>query len=171
MSIAHELKFSEQINELLNKKEKKYNRPSWNKYFMDMCELASKRSTCIRRKVGCVIVKDNQVLATGYNGAPSHTEHCLNIGCIREKLHIPSGTMHEKCRGAHSETNAISQAAKQGTSIEGSTLYCTTYPCSMCAKSIINAGIIKIYYKEGYPDELSKTLLEEAGIEVIHFNE
>lgn len=168
MSIDHEIKFAEQINKKLNKNNTQ-NRPSWDTYFMDMCELASKRSTCIRRKVGCVIVKDNQILATGYNGSPSNTNHCTDIGCIREQLHIPSGTMHEKCRGAHSETNAISQAAKQGTSIKGSTLYCTTYPCSMCSKSIINSGIIKIYYKEGYPDELSKTLLNEAGIEVIHY--
>lgn len=127
-------------------------RPSWEAYFMDITKLVARRSTCLRRIVGAVIVKDKRLLATGYNGAPSGVTHCFETGCLREKLNIPSGEKHELCRGVHAEQNAIIQAAYHGISLKGSTLYCTTQPCSICAKMIINAGIIKVLYQEGYDD-------------------
>jgi dCMP deaminase len=114
--------------------------------------------------VGAVIVKDNRILSTGYNGAPVNYEHCVDRGCIREKLKIPSGTQHESCYAIHAEQNAILQAASYGTSIQGSDLYCTHSPCIICAKMIINVGIANVYYKHGYPDELAKEMLEESGI-------
>lgn len=142
-------------------------RPSWERYFMDITELVARRSTCIRRAVGAVIVKDRQILATGYNGAPSGLQHCLEIGCMREKLNVPSGERHELCRGIHAEQNAIIQAAYHGVSIKGASLYCTNLPCSICAKMIINAGIVRIYYKDGYADAMSEQMLREAEIEVL----
>jgi len=135
---------------------------------MRIAMLAATRSTCLRRQVGAVIVKDRRVLATGYNGAPRGMSHCLDVGCLRDELNIPSGERHELCRAIHAEQNAIIQAATSGTSIAGGTLYCTTYPCVLCAKMLINAGITDIYISEGYPDELSRQMLEEAGLEV-HF--
>ncbi len=142
-------------------------RPSWDDYFMDIVEVVKTRSTCIRRQVGAVIVKDNRILATGYNGAPSGCRHCEDIGCLRQQLGIPSGQRHELCRAIHAEQNAIVQAAAAGISIQGATLYCTTQPCVLCAKMMINAGIKRILYKGDYPDELSLSLLSEAGVEVI----
>ena len=142
-------------------------RPSWETYFMDISGLVAKRSTCSRRAVGAVIVKDKRILSTGYNGAPSRIQHCLEIGCLREKMNIPSGERHELCRGIHAEQNAIIQAAFHGVSIKDSTLYCTNLPCSICAKMIINAGIKTIYYKEGYADSMSEEMLQEAGINLI----
>ena len=139
-------------------------RPSWNEYFMHIASLVSQRSTCIRRKVGAIIVKDKRMLSTGYNGAPSGLQHCLEVGCVRDQRQIPSGERHELCRGLHAEQNAIIQAALYGVSIEGSCLYSTHLPCSLCAKMLINAGIREINYGEGYPDELSSQLLNEAGI-------
>lgn len=143
------------------------NRPDWNQYFMEIAELVSKRSTCLRRKVGAVIVKDKRILSTGYNGAPSGIKHCYETGCLREKLKVPSGERHELCRGLHAEQNAIIQAAYHGVEIKGSVLYCTNLPCIICTKMLINAGIIKIYYKDGYPDKLSKDMLDEAKIDLI----
>jgi dCMP deaminase len=143
------------------------NRPPWNEYFMDITILVSKRSTCLRRAVGAIIVKDKRLLATGYNGAPSGIRHCGEVGCLREALNIESGQRHELCRGIHAEQNAIIQAAYHGVSIKDASLYCTNLPCIICTKMIINAGIKKIYYQEGYADELSKDMLAEAGIEVI----
>ena len=145
-------------------------RPNWDEYFMEMAEIVKTRSTCLRRKVGAVIVKNKRLLSTGYNGAPSNTAHCLDIGCLREERNVPSGERHELCRGIHAEQNAIIQAAYHGVSIEGAVLYCTLQPCVLCAKMIINAGIKKIYCKGSYPDELSMNLLKEAKIEVIQFD-
>ncbi|ACM21023.1 deoxycytidylate deaminase [Geotalea daltonii FRC-32] len=144
-------------------------RPSWDEYFMGITHLVAKRSTCLRRQVGAIIVKDKNILATGYNGAPSGVSHCLDVGCLREKLGIPSGERHELCRGLHAEQNAIIQAAKHGTGIEGSTLYCTTMPCIICSKMIINAGIKRIVFEMGYPDQLAEEMIRESGIIVDSF--
>jgi dCMP deaminase len=157
----------------LKKKEKKKVRslrPSWEEYFMDITHLVAKRSTCLRRQVGALLVKDKKILATGYNGAPSRVEHCLDIGCLREREGIPSGERHELCRGLHAEQNAIIQAAYHGVGIQGATLYCTNHPCSICSKMIINAGIQRIVYEEGYADDLAKTMLKDSGIEMERFN-
>jgi len=143
-------------------------RPPWDEYFLSIAELVSRRSTCLRRQVGALIVLDKRILATGYNGAPQGLAHCTDIGCLREKLKIPPGERHELCRGLHAEQNAIIQAAAYGVSIKGATLYTTTFPCSMCAKMAINAGIKRIVYRTGYPDELSAQLLSEADIELVH---
>ncbi|MCK9276331.1 MAG: cytidine/deoxycytidylate deaminase family protein [Syntrophales bacterium] len=140
-------------------------RPSWDRYFMDIVDLVSLRSTCIRRKVGAILVRDKRILATGYNGAPSGLAHCLETGCLRDKLKIPSGERHELCRGLHAEQNAIIQAALHGVSIKGATIYCTNHPCIICSKMIINSGLTKIFYREGYQDQLAEDLLKEAGIE------
>ncbi len=144
------------------------NRPSWEDYFMDITCLVAKRSTCTRRAVGAVIVKDRRLLATGYNGAPSHVRHCAEVGCLREKMKVPSGERHELCRGIHAEQNAIIQAAYHGVSIKGATLFCTNQPCSICAKMIINAGISRIVYQDGYADPLAIEMLDEADVELIH---
>jgi len=140
------------------------NRPSWNEYFMEIALLVRKRSTCLRRQIGCVIVNDKKVMATGYNGPPSGLRHCIDIGCLRVKMGIPSGERHELCRALHAEQNAIIQAAIFGVNIRGSVVFCTHFPCSLCAKMLINVKASKIYYIEGYPDELSKSLLSEANI-------
>ena len=133
---------------------------------MEMAELARTRTTCLRRGVGAVIVKDNRVLATGYNGTPKGIAHCEEVGCLRQQMNVPSGKMHELCRGLHAEQNAIIQAACMGVPIEGATLYCTTQPCVICSKMIINAGIKRIVIKESYPDELAQQMIKEAGIQV-----
>jgi len=142
-------------------------RPSWHEYFMAIAELVASRSTCLRRKVGAVLVKDHRILATGYNGAPSGIRHCLEVGCLREKLNVPSGQRHELCRGLHAEQNVLIQAAYHGICVANSILYCTNLPCIICTKMLINAGIKAIYFKEGYADELSKDMLEEAGVKLI----
>jgi len=142
-------------------------RPSWHNYFMEITTLVSTRSTCLRRQVGAIIVRDKRVLTTGYNGAPKTTPHCLDIGCLRESMNIPSGQRHELCRGIHAEQNAIIQAATSGTSIEGADLYATHHPCSLCVKMIINAGIKRVFFAEGYPDDLAKDLALEAHLELI----
>ncbi|MCX7921033.1 MAG: cytidine/deoxycytidylate deaminase family protein [Clostridia bacterium] len=144
-------------------------RPSWDEYFMGIVDLIKNRSTCIRRQVGALIVKDKRILATGYNGAPMGCRHCDEIGCLREELKIPSGQRHELCRAIHAEQNAIVQAAYSGTSVEGGTLYVTHQPCVLCAKMAINAGIKKIVFRGEYPDSLATELLDEAGIEVVRF--
>jgi dCMP deaminase len=148
------------------KEGKSNNRPDWDTYFLDIVELVSKRSTCLRRAVGAGLVRDRRILATGYNGAPSKLKHCLDIGCLREELNVPSGERHELCRGLHAEQNAIIQAALHGVSAQGSTLYCTNHPCVICAKMIINAGVICIVIREGYHDKLAAQMLKEAGINV-----
>lgn len=142
-------------------------RPSWDEYFMSITALAAERSTCLRRRVGAVAVKDKRILATGYNGAPSGLKHCLELGCLREAQNIPSGQRHELCRAIHAEQNVIVQAARYGISIAGATVYTTTYPCVICTKLLINSGVVRICYQSDYADELSSALLEEAGIEVI----
>jgi len=140
------------------------NRPSWDSYFMNITELVAGRATCVRRKVGAILVKDKRIISTGYNGAPSKVRHCLEVGCLREEQGIPSGERHELCRGLHAEQNAIIQAALHGVSIEGAALYCTNMPCSICSKMLINARITSILFKEGYSDPLSSSMLTEAGI-------
>jgi len=146
-------------------------RPSWDNYFMDITRLVAKRSTCLRRAVGAIVVKDKRILSTGYNGAPVHVTHCRETGCLREQLNVPSGEKHELCRGIHAEQNAIIQAAYHGVSIKGATLYCTNLPCSICAKMLINAGIKTIYYIEGYADSISEDMLTEAGVQLIRLDQ
>ena len=144
-------------------------RPDWDEYFMAIAELVSTRSTCLRRRVGAVLVLERRILATGYNGAPSGLAHCTLETCLREKRQIPSGSQQELCRGLHAEQNVIIQAALHGVSTKGSILYCTHKPCSLCAKMIINAGISRIVYQNPYPDPLGDELVSEAGLEVCIF--
>ncbi|MDP1992914.1 MAG: cytidine/deoxycytidylate deaminase family protein [Syntrophales bacterium] len=141
-------------------------RPEWDDYFLDIVELVGKRATCLRRRVGAALVRDRRILSTGYNGAPSGLRHCLEIGCLREQNRIPSGERHELCRGLHAEQNAIIQAALHGVSVNKATLYCTNHPCIICAKMIINAGIVRIVVGGDYRDRLAEEMLEEAHIEV-----
>lgn len=142
------------------------NRPSWDSYFMAIAELVSTRSTCLRRAVGAVLVKDRRILATGYNGAPSGLRHCLEVGCLREEKNVPSGERHELCRGLHAEQNAIIQAALHGVSTDGATIYCTNHPCTICAKMIVNAGITSVVIKDSYADELAEEILREGEVAV-----
>jgi len=144
-----------------------HEKPTWDEYFMKMAYLVASRSSCMRRKVGAVIVKDKRVIATGYNGAPKGIRHCSETGCLREKLGIPSGERHELCRGLHAEQNALLQAAVFGVSTQGATLYCTTRPCSLCTKMIINAVIEKVFIAENYPDKLSDEFFEDSKIPLI----
>lgn len=146
------------------------NRPSWQKYFMEMAYLAAQRGTCLRRKVGAVLVRDNQILSTGYNGSPKNIRHCKEAGCLRDQLNVPSGEKHELCRGVHAEQNAIIQCAINGSSTKNAVLFCTNQPCSICARLIINAEIKIVYIAETYPDKLAEQMLDEAGVEMIHFN-
>jgi len=148
----------------MSKKRRKDGRPSWDEYFMAIAEEVARRSTCLRRQVGAIVVVDRRILATGYNGAPSHVPHCEEVGCLREQMKVPSGERHELCRGLHAEQNAMIQAAKHGVRIDGATLYTTHHPCSMCAKMAINAGIRRIVCLEDYPDDLGKRLLAESGV-------
>ena len=144
-------------------------RPSWDAHFMEMTKLTATRSSCLRRHVGAVLVKDTRVIATGYNGAPAGVTHCEVTGCLRQKLNVPSGERHELCRGLHAEQNAIIQAALYGVSTEGATLYCTTKPCSICTKMIINAKITKIVYEEYYEDSLADELLKDTDIRILQY--
>jgi len=150
------------------KKNKKltHNRPTWDEYFLEVANLVAKRATCLRRRVGAVIVKDKRILATGYNGAPSGLKHCVDIGCLRQKLNIPSGERHELCRALHAEQNALIQASLYGVSTQGSTLYATNQPCVICAKMLINAGIKDIVIAQGYPDKMAMEFLKSAKIKV-----
>jgi dCMP deaminase len=143
-------------------------RPTWDEYFMGIARLTSERSTCLRRKVGAVIVQDKHIVATGYNGAPRGIAHCAERGgCLREELGVPSGERHELCRALHAEQNAIIQAATFGNSIEGGTIYITHQPCIICAKMIINAGIRKIIVDQAYPDDYAVDILREAGLMIV----
>lgn len=142
------------------------NRLSWDEYFLEIAHVVKKRSTCLRRQVGAVIVKENRILTTGYNGVPPKIEHCDTRGCLRKELNIPSGEKHELCRALHAEQNAIMQAAKNGISIEGSTIYVTHQPCIICTKLIMACGIVKVVYQGDYPDELSLMMLQESTIEL-----
>jgi len=146
-----------------------WHRPSWHEYFLQLARQAATRSTCLRRQVGAVLVRDKRLLSTGYNGSPRGTAHCLDVGCLRDQMGIPSGERQELCRAIHAEQNAIIQAAKHGTNIDGATLYSTTMPCIICAKMIINAGIQRVVYEEGYADQLSMELVAESGLLVEKF--
>lgn len=146
--------------------KQKKQRPSWDEYFMGMVGFVSSRSSCLRRNVGAILVRDRRILATGYNGSPRGIRHCEVTGCVREKLKIPSGERHELCRGLHAEQNVIIQAALYGISTQGSTLYVSCTPCSICAKMIVNAGIREVVVKEKYPDRMAEEFLKEAGITV-----
>jgi dCMP deaminase len=139
-------------------------RPSWNDYFMGIADLVAGRATCIRRKVGAVLVKDRRILCSGYNGAPAGLPHCKETGCLRRQLNVPSGVKHELCRGVHAEQNVIIQAAYHGVAVAGATLYCTHQPCSICAKMLINAGIQEIYFRDGYDDPLAMDMFDRAEV-------
>ena len=145
-------------------------RPSYDEYFMEMAHLVAKRSTCLRRNVGAILVKDKHILSTGYNGAPKGLKHCSEVGCLRKELGIPSGERHEICRGLHAEQNAIIQAAVFGISIKNSVLYCTNTPCVVCAKMLINAGVEEIVYSGEYPDDLAKKMISESKIKIRNFD-
>ncbi len=141
-------------------------RPSWDQYFLEIAQLLTKRSTCLRRQVGALIVKDKRILATGYNGAPTGIEHCATAGCLRERLNVPPGERHELCRGLHAEQNALLQAARYGLLVAGATLYSTHQPCIICTKMLINAGIKEIVVLSGYPDKMSREFLKQAKIKL-----
>jgi len=142
-------------------------RPTWDEYFLQLAAQAATRSTCLRRHIGAVLVRGHRVLATGYNGAPRGVAHCLDVGCLRDELGVPSGERHELCRAIHAEQNAVIQAAVHGVAVEGATLYCTHQPCIMCAKTLINAGVSEIYYAHGYPDRFAVDMCEEAGVRLV----
>lgn len=142
-------------------------RPSWEEYFLQVADLVASRSTCLRRQVGAVLVRDERIIATGYNGAPRSIAHCLEVGCLREKMGIPSGERYELCRGVHAEQNAIINAAYYGVSTLNAVLYCTNQPCLICARMIINAGITKIVHRGDFVDDLALDFMQEAGIEMI----
>ena len=141
-------------------------RPTLDEYFMEIAEVVAKRSTCLRNKVGAVIVRDKRILSTGYNGAPRDMEHCLEIGCIRDQQNIASGTRHELCRAVHAEQNAIIQSALHGVSVEGATLYCTHQPCILCTKMIINSKIKRVVYSNKYPDDEAINFFKKADVEI-----
>lgn len=141
-------------------------RPSWDSYFIEIARVVATRSTCLRRQVGAVLVMNRRILATGYNGTPGGLAHCCETGCLRQQLNVPSGERHELCRGLHAEQNVIIQAAIHGVAIKGAILYCTHYPCSVCAKMLVNAGISSIFLQSDYPDLLAKEIFAEAGVEV-----
>ena len=147
-----------------------HERPSWDEYFMTLADEVASRTTCLRRAVGAIIVKERRILATGYNGVPTGLRHCNVTGCLREKLNVPSGQRHEICRGLHAEQNALLQAARYGIDIEGSSIYITTQPCVVCAKMRSNAGRSEIIYRNPYPDELAMQMLEESGIKMRIFD-
>ncbi|WP_027361213.1 deoxycytidylate deaminase [Halodesulfovibrio aestuarii] len=136
----------------------------WSQYFMDITYKVAERSTCTRRKVGAIAVKDKRILATGYNGAPANIRHCFETGCLRDQLKIPSGHRHEMCRGLHAEQNVIIQAAVHGVSLDGAEIYCTTMPCLICTKMLLNCGIKALFYVEDYYDEVSLEMIEESKI-------
>lgn len=146
------------------RKKRRLTRPDWDEYFLEIAGLVSRRSTCLRRKVGALLVKDKRLLATGYNGAPRGLLHCSETGCLRKDLKVPPGERHELCRGLHSEQNALLQAALHGVSVKDSVLYCTTQPCIICAKMLINAGIKEIIIISGYPDKMSMDFFDQAGV-------
>lgn len=139
-------------------------RPSWEEYFLQLAQVVATRSTCTRRQVGAVLVRDKRILATGYNGVPAGLAHCTDVGCLREQLGIPSGQRQEICRGLHGEQNAILQCAVHGIPTGGSTLYCTHEPCVTCAKMLAGCGIQRVVFLEHYPDPLGREILREAGI-------
>jgi dCMP deaminase len=145
-------------------------RPSWDEYFLSICQFVACRSTCLRRQVGAILVRDKRILTTGYNGAPRGLKHCGELGgCQREQMGVPSGERHELCRALHAEQNAIIQAALHGVQVTGATVYITTQPCVLCAKMLINAGVERIVYQGEYPDQLALEMMREAGVEVVRW--
>jgi dCMP deaminase len=142
-------------------------RPDIDEYFLKIASVVAERSTCRRHHVGAVAVRDKHILATGYNGAPSGSKDCLELGCLRDELNIPSGTRHEICRGIHAEQNVIVQASLHGVSLEGSTIYCTHNPCVLCAKMLVNAKIKRFVSFGSYDDNSFVDLFREAGIEFV----
>jgi dCMP deaminase len=147
------------------------NRPSWDEYFIAIVNEIAKRSTCIRRSVGAVLVKDKRILSTGYNGAVRNSPHCTDVGCLREKYGIESGSRHELCRGLHAEQNALLFAVASGINTEGSTMYCKNQPCILCAKMMVQAGVKRVVYCEDYPDDLAKQIFLENNVELCKFKE
>jgi dCMP deaminase len=146
-------------------------RPPWDQYFLEICAVVARRSTCLRRQVGAILVRDKRILTTGYNGPPRGLRHCGELGgCRRELWGVPSGERHELCRALHAEQNAIIQAALHGVSVTGATLYITNQPCALCAKMLINAGVERVVYQGDYPDELAMEMLQEAGVEVVRWS-
>ncbi len=145
---------------------KSVQRQSWDEYFIGIAQLVAQRSTCLRRKVGAVLVREKRILCTGYNGAPHGLVHCEQAGCLRKRLHIPAGERIEICRGIHAEQNTLVQAASFGIQVSGATLYCTHAPCITCAKMLINAGITEFVIADDYPDDLARRLLREAKVKV-----
>ena len=143
-------------------------RPSWERYFMSIAQQVATRSTCLRRQVGCIMVLERRIVSTGYNGAPSGLPHCEEVGCIRESQRVASGERHELCRGLHAEQNAVIQAAMHGTAVRDSTVFCTHKPCILCTKMLINAGVRRVFYREGYEDSMADEMANEAGMELIH---
>jgi len=154
------------MKKITRKKIEKDTRPNWDEYFLQIASTVAGRSTCLRRRVGALIVKERRILATGYNGTPKNIRHCLEVGCLRQKLAVPSGERHELCRGLHAEQNAIIQAALYGTPVKGSVMYVTNHPCIICAKMMINAGVSEVIIADAYPDEKAKEFFKEAGIRV-----
>jgi len=145
-------------------------RPSWDEYFFRItCEVAT-RSTCLRRQVGAILVRDKRILCTGYNGAPRNLKHCSETGCPREAKGVASGTGLELCRGLHAEMNALLQAAMYGIVLRGATIYSTAFPCSLCAKMLINTGIERVVALGDYPDPLAKQLLTDADVQIELFD-
>jgi dCMP deaminase len=141
-------------------------RKTWDEYFIAIARLVSERSTCLRRKVGAILVREKRILCTGYNGAPHGLLHCDKVGCLRDELRIPAGERIEICRGIHAEQNTLVQAAAFGINVSGATLYCTHAPCITCAKMLINAGIREFVIANDYPDDFARAFLVEAGIVV-----
>ena len=141
-------------------------RPDVDEYFLKIALVAAERSTCRRHHVGAVAVKDKHILTTGYNGAPAGLKDCLELGCLRDELNIPSGERHEICRGVHAEQNVIIQAALHGVNLEGSTIYTTHTPCVLCAKMLVNAKVKRLVSSGKYSDDTFIDLFKEAGIAV-----
>lgn len=152
---------------MVEKQQELRQRPSWDQYFLQLADLVASRSTCLRRQVGAVLVRQERIIATGYNGAPRGLGHCLELGCLREEMKIPSGHRYELCRGVHAEQNAIINAAFYGISTQDSVIYCTNQPCLICARMIINAGITKVVHRGNFNDPLAVQFFQEAGIEMI----
>lgn len=146
----------------------------WDARFMEMAWVISKWASCFQpnRRIGCVIVKNKRIVTTGYNGAPAGIRTCVERGeCLRKKIGVESGTRAELCYAVHAEQNAIIQAAKLGVNIDGSTLYCTHQPCILCAKMIVNAGVVRVVYHSGYPDDFALDIFKEAGVQVECYTE
>ncbi len=141
-------------------------RPDTDEYFLKIASVVAERATCLRHHVGAVAVRNKHILATGYNGAPSGLKDCLELGCLRDELNIPSGERHEICRGIHAEQNVIIQAALHGVSLEGSTIYATHTPCILCAKMLVNARIKRFVSFSKYNDTAFFDLFREAAIAV-----